>query len=322
MATATTLKIASWNVAGLRALFRKADDVDLEAFLEAHDFDVLCLQETKCDPAQAAKTMPPCVATKYPHRVWAVNDGTSQKKGLNGVALWSKTPPLRVHPSPGFDTEGRVVAVEYETFHLVTVYTPNSQARASPRFAFRVDSWDHAFRDYVASLGKSGKPAVICGDLNVAPTPLDYASWDKHRNQAAGLFDEEIVNLARLCSEAGVVDAFRHLHPDSVGFTYFSNFVKQRRDGPGGNGWRIDYFLAPEAHLVASGIVSGQRGSDHVPVWAELDFTGAAPPRARCTPGGSPGPPRGRGPRGEAHGGSGAPGASTAARSTAPRCST
>ena len=121
------MKILSWNVAGIRATIRK-NSLD---FLQEGEYDMICFQETKAEESQVQ--MPEALAAMYPHRYWRSSQGIEQRKGLSGTAIWSKTKAIREHDPPGVDVEGRVTALEFPTFNLVTVYTPNSQSAVSER---------------------------------------------------------------------------------------------------------------------------------------------------------------------------------------------
>ena len=68
------------------------------------------------------------------------------------------------------DKEGRVITCEYESFYLVTVYTPNSQSELA-RLPYRM-RWEEAFLTYLKTLEEK-KPVVFCGDLNVAHKEID-----------------------------------------------------------------------------------------------------------------------------------------------------
>ena len=73
---------------------------------------------------------------------------------------------------PEHDTEGRVLCAEFDTFYLVTVYTPNSGSELK-RLDYR-QIWDQDFADYLKTLEQT-KPVVVCGDLNVAHQDIDLA---------------------------------------------------------------------------------------------------------------------------------------------------
>ena len=185
------MKLYSWNVNGIRAVLRKEK---FHPFLEAHQPDILCLQETKAERGQIEIELP-----GY-HEYW----NSAVKKGYSGTAIFSKEEPLAV--IKGFpddfterfrfadelrrdsSQEGRVITAEFKTFYVVTVYTPNTKDDLS-RLALRFGHWDPAFLTYCNQLSKA-KPVIFCGDLNVAHTELDLAHPKANRGKK-GFTDEE-----------------------------------------------------------------------------------------------------------------------------------
>ena len=246
------MKLVSWNVNGLRACMGKG----FADFLAAEDPDVLCLQETKMQPEQADFDFPGYF------EYW--NSATS-KKGYSGTAIFSKTEPLSVTYGIGheeFDCEGRAITAEYPDFYLVTIYTPNSQ-RELTRLTFRMQ-FEDALREYLLKL-REKKPAIVCGDLNVAHRPIDLRH-PKPNIGNAGFTYEERGKFGELLA-TGMVDTFRHFYPELPdAYSWWSYMHNSRANN---TGWRIDYFLADERlvpQLADSKILTEVYGSDHCPV--------------------------------------------------------
>ncbi|MDE7426264.1 MAG: exodeoxyribonuclease III [Muribaculaceae bacterium] len=245
------MKLYSWNVNGLRALVKKG----FEDIFSALDADMLCLQETKLSDGQLDMEFEGY--TSY----W----NYALKKGYSGTAVYSRLTPLKVTRGIGraeHDTEGRVLTLEYPTFYLITVYTPNSQTELA-RLDYRM-KWEDAFLQYVTELDRT-KPVIICGDLNVAHTEIDLRN-PKTNSRSAGFTDEERNCLTRLlCS--GFTDTYRYLHPDTTdAYTWWSYRMKAREKNVG---WRIDYFLISNRllpQLLSADIHADITGSDHCPV--------------------------------------------------------
>lgn len=250
------LKLISWNVNGLRAQVRKGF---LEK-LEALDPDILCLQEIKLSEGQLELDL-----ENYEEYY-----NYAERKGYSGTAIFTKKKPLSVTYGigiPEHDQEGRVITMAFESFILVTCYTPNSK-RGLERLDYR-QVWEDAFLAYLKKL-EEDKPVVVCGDLNVAHNDIDLANpASNHKN--AGFTDEERAKFNQLLDN-GFIDTFRYFHPDETeAYTWWSNFANSRARNIG---WRIDYFLASEAlkpRLISASIHADVMGSDHCPVELQLE---------------------------------------------------
>ncbi|WP_435029958.1 exodeoxyribonuclease III [Levyella massiliensis] len=250
------LKLISWNVNGLRAQVRKGF---LEK-LEALDPDILCLQEIKLSEGQLELDL-----ENYEEYY-----NYAERKGYSGTAIFTKKKPLSVTYGigiPEHDQEGRVITMAFESFILVTCYTPNSK-RGLERLDYR-QVWEDAFLAYLKKL-EEDKPIVVCGDLNVAHNNIDLANpASNHKN--AGFTDEERAKFNQLLDN-GFIDTFRYFHPDETeAYTWWSNFANSRARNIG---WRIDYFLASEAlkpRLISAAIHADVMGSDHCPVELQLE---------------------------------------------------
>lgn len=248
------MKLVSWNVNGLRACVGKG----FEESFKALDADVFCLQETKMQEGQLDLQFPDYES------YWNYAD----KKGYSGTAVYTRVKPLSVTLDMGIgehDHEGRVITVEFEDFHLVCVYVPNSQDGLK-RLDYRM-KWEDDFRAYVTSLAEK-KGVVICGDLNVAHNEIDLKNPSSNRNNA-GFTDEERGKFNELLN-AGFVDSWRMLNPDTVKYSWWSyRFQARQRNA----GWRIDYFLVSDSmkdRIAGAEIHNEILGSDHCPV--ELDL--------------------------------------------------
>ncbi|MBL9136427.1 MAG: exodeoxyribonuclease III [Verrucomicrobiales bacterium] len=249
------MKLISWNVNGLRAVLRK----NFLEFLAAENPDILCLQETKAGPDDV-ETLWPSAYTTY----W----NTAEKKGYSGTVIFTRTRPLKVSNGLGaeeHDREGRVLTAEYEDFHLVNVYVPNSQ-RELARLPYRL-RWDVAFRNYLIRISKS-KPVVVCGDFNVAHTEIDLAN-PKSNVRNHGFTVEERAGFTELV-KAGFIDTFREFESGGGHYTWWSPMMGARARNVG---WRIDYFLISAGlrpRLARAFIQPKVTGSDHCPVGIEL----------------------------------------------------
>ncbi len=253
------MRLISWNVNGIRAVAKK----DFFESFKNMNPDMLCLQETKAQDDQVAEVLKDM--TEY-----HIYSNSAEKKGYSGTAIITKVEPISVTRDMGIeehDTEGRVLCLEFEKFHLVNVYVPNSGSELK-RLDYRQD-WDLAFFNYLKKLEET-KPVLVCGDFNVAHKDVDLARPKPNYNKSAGFMQEEIDGMDRF-TEGGLKDTFRYFHPDAVDeYSWWS----YRAGARGKNiGWRIDYFLASESFLPEikdAFILQDIMGSDHCPVGIEL----------------------------------------------------
>lgn len=250
-------KFVSWNVNGIRAALKKDF---MESFLQL-DADIFCLQETKVQAGQAELVLPGY--TQY----W----NFAQRKGYSGTAVFTKEEPLRVAygiGDPAHDTEGRVITLEFPSYYLLTLYTPNSRDGLT-RLAYRMQ-WEDAFLGYVNTLALQ-KPVVFCGDLNVAHQEIDLKRPAANRRNP-GFTDEERGKFTALL-EAGFTDSFRYVYPQQRdAYSWWSYRANARQNNVG---WRIDYFVVSDVlqeKVLDAKIHSGIFGSDHCPVEVDMDL--------------------------------------------------
>lgn len=258
------MKIYSWNVNGIRAVWNKGA---FQTFIEKEQPDILCLQETKAQQGQSPVELPDY--TEY----W----NSAEKKGYSGTAIFTKVKPLKVEN--GFpedfvkkyklqgdvygdpNKEGRVITAEFDTFFLVGVYTINVKDDLS-RVPIR-QTWDKAFIGWCQELEKK-KPVIFCGDLNVAHTEDDLAR-PKENVGKRGFTNEERAGFEELISH-GFVDTFRMFTQGNDHYTWWTHWANARARNVG---WRIDYFLVSESlksKVSEAKIHADMMGSDHCPV--------------------------------------------------------
>lgn len=268
------MKLYSWNVNGIRAVEKKGL---LAAFMEKHNPDILCIQETKAQEDQVAEMF----AEKYPQyeQYWH----SAERKGYSGTAIFTKIAPenalfglpedvqkaFSLTDSYGDTTkEGRVTTLEFDHFYLSTVYTPNAKEDLS-RIPMR-QNWDPAYLEYMQQL-EAHKPVVYCGDFNVAHNEIDLAR-PKQNEGKKGFTLEERSGFDAM-EAAGFVDSLRQLHPDtSELYTWWSQRAAARERNVG---WRIDYVMLSNTLtplLQSAQVHPDVLGSDHCPVSVQLSL--------------------------------------------------
>ena len=250
------MKLVSWNVNGLRAIYKKG----FEESFKKLDADIFCIQETKMQEGQIELDL----QGYYQYYNYA------ERKGYSGTAIFTKKEPLNVEYGIGieeYDKEGRVITLEFDKFYMVNCYTPNS-GRELARLEYRM-TWEEAFKKYLIELDKQ-KPVIICGDLNVSHTEIDLKNPKSNRKNA-GFTDEERSKIEELLN-SGFTDTFRKIYPDKEGaYTWWSYMFNARANNAG---WRIDYFLVSDRiskNIKDAYIYSEIMGSDHCPVGLEIE---------------------------------------------------
>ncbi|MFD0621149.1 exodeoxyribonuclease III [Paenibacillus sp. GCM10027629] len=251
------MKFVSWNVNGLRACVNKG----FYDYFKDMDADIFCVQETKLQEGQIELEL----GEEY-MQFW----NYAEKKGYSGTAVFTRLKPLSVRYGieEDYEPEGRVITLEFDTFYLVTVYTPNAKRDLS-RLDYRME-WEDRFRGYLQELDNH-KPVIVCGDLNVAHQEIDL-KHPKPNLGNAGFTLEERGKMTTLLS-SGFTDTFRHLFPDQTDiYSWWSYMPKVRERNVG---WRIDYFLVSSQlndSIKDAKIDCHIMGSDHCPVILELDL--------------------------------------------------
>ncbi len=260
-------KLTSLNLNGIRSATTKG----VEAWLEQHAPDCICVQEVK---AQA-----PDVAGKF--EVLAGMKGHFQfaeKKGYSGVGVYTRHEPSDVvvgFDGGEFDAEGRYVEARFDTparkLSIISVYFPSGSSgpeRQEAKYRFLDKMYPH-----LMALKKE-RNFIICSDVNIAHQEADLKNW-KGNLKNSGFLPEERAWMTRLTTEGGVVDVYRHLQPDTTDacYTWWSNRGQAYAKNVG---WRLDYHLATPAvaeKARSEAIYKDEKFSDHAPITIEYDFT-------------------------------------------------
>ncbi|MDR1243671.1 MAG: exodeoxyribonuclease III [Endomicrobium sp.] len=250
------MKIVSWNVNGIRAIYKK----NFLNWFNQENADIVCVQETKADKAQFPKD----VETIKEYNFYC---SCAEKKGYSGVAVWSKIKPKSVSASienEKFDKEGRVLKLDFEKFVLFNVYFPNGGA-SKDRLNYKLEFYDY-FLEYIKTLKNSD--VIICGDYNTAHFPIDLAR-PKQNEENSGFMLIEREKLDNLVAN-NFVDTFRHFNNEPNSYTWWDYKTASREKNVG---WRIDYFFVSKSatkFLKAASIANEILGSDHCPISIDI----------------------------------------------------
>jgi len=256
------VRVATWNVNGLRA---RADFVRL--WLRERQPDVLGLQELKL------------ADDLFPHDLFeaegyrAVSHG---QKSWNGVAIVAREKPRVTQVGlPGQEKLGaRLLGAEVAGLSCTSIYVPNGKHLGHDDYPRKL-AWLDALAAHLKQTTRPGQPALLCGDFNVCPGPLD--SWNEEKLQGAIFHTDAERERFRALLGTGLHDLFRERHPQLQAFSWW--------DYRGGafhrkQGLRIDFLLGTAPVLERLGDVQidrewrkkqeGLTASDHAPVWADL----------------------------------------------------
>ena len=187
------------------------------------------------------------------------------KAGYSGVATFLNSDSLETQlgmNAPLFDMEGRLISTLHPDFRLFNVYFPSGQ-RGKERVDYKLNFYAHLL-EVCDRLHAMDEKIIITGDFNTAHMPIDLKN-PKQNVRTSGFLPEERAMVQKFLDH-GFVDAYRHLYPDRVQYTWWTYRLSARQRGVG---WRLDYFLVSEALIprVKDVIIHDTvLGSDHCPV--------------------------------------------------------
>ncbi len=257
------MRVATWNVNSLKQRLPR-----LLPWLDERRPDVVCLQETKL----ADEALAELLGDELAGRGYEV--AAHGEAAWNGVAILSRVGlddvVAGLANAPGFPhPEARAVAATCDGVRVHSVYVPNGREPDSDHYAYKLE-WLAALRAVVAAGPES---ALVCGDMNIAPTDADVFDPDAYIGQTH-VTPPERTALAELQS-LGLHDVVRDRWPSERVFTYWDYRAGMFHQDLG---MRIDLILAsgPVAERVMAAWVDrharkGAGPSDHAPVIVDLD---------------------------------------------------
>lgn len=254
------MKIASYNVNGIRAALNKG----LADWMKEVQLDILCLQETKAHPEQVDLSF---LDKQAYHHHWH----SAEKKGYSGVATFSKIEPDEVVVGCGiekYDREGRILRTDFGDWSLLNCYFPSGTS-GDERQTFKYGFLDD-FLAWVGELKKERPQLIIVGDYNIAHSEIDI--HDPVRNKkSSGFLPGERAWMSKWLAN-GFTDAYRHLNPEKVEYSWWSYRAGARAKN---KGWRIDYQSVSDNlkdKLQVAQHLGDAKHSDHCPVYVEIDL--------------------------------------------------
>jgi exodeoxyribonuclease III len=257
------VRLATWNVNSIKQRVPR-----LLPWLDQRQPDVVCLQETKLADDVLAKLLGDQFASR------GYEFATHGEAQWNGVAILSRVGlddiVTGVADAPGYpNPEARAVSATCGGIRVHSLYVPNGRVPDSDHYRYKLE-WLAALAQ---DLRSDPKDAVVCGDMNIAPTDEDVFDPEAYIGQTHVTGPERDA-LARL-QELGLRDVVRDRWPGKRVFTYWDYRAGMFHQDLG---MRIDLVLAtaPVAKRVRAAWVDrharkGSGPSDHAPVIVDLD---------------------------------------------------
>ena len=254
------MRIASWNINGIRACARKG----FGEWLDASTAGIVALQEVRARLEQVPEDL-------RERQGWHFDLVAAERKGYSGVALFSRNAPDSVRSEigePEIDCEGRLQIARFGRLRLVNAYFPNGNGknRDLSRIPYKLDFYRRLYDELETAKTRGD---LVMGDFNTAHREIDLAR-PKQNRETSGFRSEEREELDRWLSH-GWVDTFRLFCDEPGHYTWWSQRfgVRERNIG-----WRIDYILASPgaAPFVRGAAIHPEvMGSDHCPLSVEVD---------------------------------------------------
>lgn len=259
------MKLATFNINGIKARIEA-----LPAWLREAAPDVVTLQEIK----SVDEGFPREVFEEMGYRV-----ETHGQKGFNGVAILSKLPledVTRGLPGDAEDEQARwieaTVIGRTRAVRLCGLYLPNGNPAPGPKYDYKL-AWMARMKARAAMLLSSEEPVILAGDYNIIPQAEDAAKPEVWAQDA--LFLPQSRTAYRAILNLGFTEAFRTRYPAARQYSFWDY---QAGAWERNNGIRIDHLLlsAQAADLlrdcqIDKQVRAGEKPSDHVPVWIEID---------------------------------------------------
>ena len=257
------MRVATWNVNSVKQRVPR-----LLPWLDQRQPDVVCLQETKLADSAFSKLL----GAELSGRGYEV--ALHGQPQWNGVAILSRAGlddvAAGIPGAPGFpDPEARAITATCGGVRVHSVYVPNGRVPGSDHYRYKL-AWLAALTEMV---GTGPEQAMVCGDMNIAPTDADVFDPAAYAGQThvTGPERDALASLQAL----GLHDVVRDRWPSQRVFTYWDYRAGMFHQDLG---MRIDLVLAtsPVAGRVRAAWVDrqarkGTAPSDHAPVIVDLD---------------------------------------------------
>ena len=255
--------ISSWNVNSVRARIE-----NIKEYIKKFSPDILMMQEIKT-PNET-----------YPYddfKLLNYENYVFGQKSYNGVAIVSKKKLINTQNDIFKDKnkQSRIIQAEVKykkkIINLINIYTPNGNPVDTEKYEYKL-YWLDSLIKKIKLLSKKNENIIIGGDFNIIPSSEDVHNPKSYEDDA--LFRLEIRKKLRELINLGFHDAYRYIHPDKEGYTFwdYTSGAWQKN-----NGMRIDHFLVSNSliNIVKNVQINKfprgrQKPSDHTPIEIEL----------------------------------------------------
>lgn len=257
-----TLKIVTWNINSVKIRVNH-----LINFIEAHNPDIICLQELKCED----NAFPLELLSHFPYNFYI-----NGQKTYNGVAILSKFPADEIKvdfPNNPLPDQARFIEICFNSFmgfcRVISLYAPNGGEIGSDKFKMKLEFYDQ-FIAYTKSLISYDEKLFIGSDFNIAPFDIDVYNPEALKDSTCFSYVEK--TKMRTLLNSGLIDNFRIKHPTKKEFSwwdYRAGAFEQNK------GMRIDSIISTansikflEDCFIDYKARALEKPSDHVPVVA------------------------------------------------------
>ena len=227
--------ITSWNVNSVRARIE-----NIKRYLKKFSPDILMMQEIKTeDPT-------------FPYDDFSSLDYESHvfgQKSYNGVAIISKhkLENIRLDLIKDKLKQSRIISAEVKykkkNIQIINIYTPNGNPVDTDKYNYK-KNWLDSLIKQLKNLSKKNENIILGGDFNIIPSAEDVYNPKSFEDDA--LFRLEIRKKLREMINLGFHDAYRHIHGEKEGYTFWDYM---RGAWQKNNGMRIDHFLVSNSLL-------------------------------------------------------------------------
>ncbi len=259
------MKVVTWNLNSIRARLGR-----LEAWLETHGPDVVCLQELKVVEAD----FPFAALEALGYRAAAFG-----QKTYNGVAILARgeiEDERRGFDDDVVDPQARLISARIGGVRVISAYFPNGKSLDSDKYPYKLE-WMRRLRSYLERHHDPAEDLILAGDYNVA---LDDRDLKEDHWKGGVLYNDEVQAGVRGLLDWGLEDGFRLIHEDGGHFSWWD----YRNLGfPKNDGLRIDHLFVTRSLAARvtdawidrdqrkkSACPDGSTASDHAPVVLEI----------------------------------------------------